>query len=94
MLTNTILRGIKVTVDQLIEALEEYRDMMGGDAEVRLMTQYNWPFEYKIHGITSGMDINEQDDDQGDVEDDGVVYIVEGSQIGYGTKRAWEASSR
>jgi hypothetical protein len=83
-----------VTVDQLIEALEEYRDMLGGDAEVRLMTQHNWPLEYKIHGITSGMDINEQDDDQGDVEDDGVVYIVEGSQIGYGTKRAWEVSQR
>lgn len=83
-----------MTVDQLIEALEEYRDMMGGNTEVRLMTQYNWPLEYKIHGITTGMDINAQDDDQGDVEDDGVVYIVEGSQIGYGTKRAWEVSQQ
>ncbi len=75
---------------QLIEQLEDYRDMIGGDAEVRLMTQHNWPMEYTIHGVTSGIDINTLDDDKGDVDDDGVVYIVEGSQVGYGTKRAWE----
>ena len=28
-----------MTIDELIQRLEEYRDALGGDAEVRLMTQ-------------------------------------------------------
>ena len=34
-----------MTIDELIARLEDYRDEIGGDAEVRLMTQQNWPFE-------------------------------------------------
>jgi hypothetical protein len=84
-----------MTIDQLIERLEEYRDLIGGDAEVRLMTQQQWPFENTIVGVCSGEEINDEADeddpeDDGDVEDDGVLYIVEGQQLGYGTKRAWE----
>ena len=85
-----------MTINELISTLEDYRDEIGGDAEVRLMTQQNWPFENSIHGLVSGNQINEAtnegDDDEyeGDVEDDGVLYIVEGRQLGYGTKLAWE----
>ncbi len=83
-----------MTIDQLIERLEEYRDLIGGDAEVRLMTQQNWPFENRITGVCSGEEINEydadEDDDDSDAESDAVLYIVEGDQIGYGTKLAWE----
>lgn len=91
-----------MTINELISMLEDYRDEIGGDAEVRLMTQQNWPFENSIHGLVSGNQINEAtnedededegDDDEyeGDVEDDGVLYIVEGRQLGYGTKLAWE----
>ena len=39
-----------MTIDELIERLEDYRDELGGDAEVRLMTQSNWPFENDIFG--------------------------------------------
>ena len=75
----------------MIERLEEYRDTLGGDTEVRLMTQQNWPFENKIRGLASGEEINQADDeDDDDVDDDVVVYIVEGQQLGYGSKRAWE----
>ncbi|MEX2168545.1 MAG: hypothetical protein WD851_04505 [Pirellulales bacterium] len=35
-----------MTLDELIDRLEEYRDAMGGDAEVRLMTQSNYPSPY------------------------------------------------
>jgi hypothetical protein len=85
-----------MTVNELIERLEEYRDEFG-DAEVRLMTQSNWPFENGIAGLASGAEINaagDEDDpeDDGDVDDDDVVYIVEGQQMGYGTKRAWEVA--
>ena len=84
-----------MTVDELIERLEEYRELIGGDTEVRLMTQQNWPFENSICGIVSGKEINDAADednpgDDDDVDDDTIVYIVEGGQLGYGTKRAWE----
>lgn len=85
-----------MNLDTLIEILTDYREEFGGDAEVRLMTQQNWPFENRICGVTSGRDMNDSDDDDEDgdadqdVEDDNRVYIVEGGQICYGSKRAWE----
>ena len=60
------------------------------------MTQPNWPFENTITGLASGAEINESDEDRDedddDVEGDAVLYIVEGQQLGYGSKRAWEAA--
>ena len=84
-----------MTLGQLISLLEEYRDEHGEDCEVRLMTQQNWPFENRIAGVTSGAEMNEGDDededyDDQDVAEDAMVYIVEGVQICYGSKRAWE----
>jgi hypothetical protein len=80
-------------IDTLIEILSEYRDELGGDAEVRLMTQQNWPFENHICGLTSGQEMNdttdEDADDDQDVTDDAVVYIVEGGQIGYDLGRGF-----
>ena len=82
-----------MTIDELIERLQDYRDDLGGDTEVRLMTQQNWPFENGIVGLASGAEINERDDgDDEDVDDDNVVFIVEGQQHGYGSKRAWEVA--
>ncbi|MEQ8785118.1 MAG: hypothetical protein RIC55_02430 [Pirellulaceae bacterium] len=86
-----------MTINELIERLEEYRDVIGGDAEVRLMTQSNWPFENGIFGLASGEEVNgtaDEDDphDDGDVDADQVVYICEGQQLGYGTKRAWQVA--
>ena len=82
-----------MNLDTLIEILNDYREEFGGDAEVRLMTQQNWPFENSITGLVSGAEINESDeDDDACVEDDAVVYIVEGTQLKYGSKRAWDAA--
>jgi hypothetical protein len=87
-----------MTIDELIACLEDYRDEIGGDAEVRLMTQQNWPFENSIYGFASGTEINDVDDedeeegDDDDAAEDAVLYIVEGQQLGYGTKRAWEVA--
>lgn len=82
-----------MTLNEIIERLEEYRDELGGDCEVRLMTQQNWPFENAIIGLVSGTEINDSDDDDDAcVEEDAVVYIVEGTQLKYGSKRAWEAA--
>ena len=78
-----------MTIDELIERLEAYRDEIGGDAEVRLMIQSNWPFECDIFGLASGEEINEAADengppDDGDAEADRVLYVCEGTQLGYG----------
>ena len=83
-----------MTISQLIERLEEYRKAMGDDIEVRLMTQQEWPFENAILGLASGEEINATDDaeDDEDVDDENVVYIVERDQLGYGSKRAWETA--
>ena len=84
-----------MTIDELIARLEDYRDEIGGDAEVRLMTQQNWPFENSIYGLASGAEINDYDqdgDDDDDAAEDAVLFIVEGQQLGYGTKRAWDAA--
>ena len=87
----------EMTIDTLIDLLAEYRDQNGQDAEVRLMTQQSWPFENRVAGVTSGEEMNEasEDDpseffDDQDVAEDAIVYIVEGGQICYGSKRAWE----
>ncbi len=87
-----------MTLNELIERLEEYRDLHGEDCEVRLMTQQNWPFENAITGLVSGAEINDTDEDDDedtddeDVDEDAVIYIVEGTQLGYGSKRAWDAA--
>ncbi len=82
-----------MTIDELIERLEDYRDSLGGDTSVRLMTQQNWPFENEIVGLASGEEINDRDDGEDeDVDDDRVIFIVEGQQRGYGSKRAWEVA--
>ncbi|MBN1911823.1 MAG: hypothetical protein JW818_18930 [Pirellulales bacterium] len=83
-----------MTIDELIGRLEDYRDELGGDAEVRLMTQSSWPFENQITGLASGEEINDTDEDDEDqnVDEDAVVFIVEGGQRCYGSKRAWDVA--
>ena len=93
-----------MTVDELIEALEGFKEEHGGETPVRLMNQQQWPFEYKVDACVSLDQINEYQDEEGkrgftpagrypgdDNHPEAVVYLVEGSQLGYGTKAAWDA---
>jgi hypothetical protein len=84
-------------VRELIELLED----QDPEAEVLLLSQPHWPFEYSIRGVTSRDEIHEEDedrDDEGDEDDrdddrDGAltdVFLLEGSQLRYGSKRAWD----
>jgi hypothetical protein len=90
-----------MTIDELLEYVEHYRDEIGGDAEVRLMTQQNWPMEYTICGLASQDEMDEQIEDDGEEEEvpeetegdaEPVLFIVEGRQLGYGSKRAWDVA--
>ena len=61
------------------------------------MTQQNWPFENEITGLASGEEINdacegEDENDDQDVDEDAVVFIVEGQQRCYGSSRAWQVA--
>jgi hypothetical protein len=80
-----------MTIDELISRLEEYRETLGGETEVRLMTQQAWPFENEIRGLASGEEINGADNEQDEAEN-AVLFLVEGGQRGYGSKQAWEVA--
>jgi hypothetical protein len=67
-----------MTVNELIMLLED----MDGDTEVRLAMQPSWPFEYSIGGIVRVSSLEDEEyDDEGNGES--VVYIGEGTQMGY-----------
>ncbi|MFH1690573.1 MAG: hypothetical protein ABIE42_10125 [Candidatus Eisenbacteria bacterium] len=91
-------------VHELIEILDE----LDPDASVYVMSQQSWPFEVAIHGVAVREDFAEADPD-GDEPDaeahdrwgasEGAlppsdVFIVEGSQLRYGNKGAWDAARR
>lgn len=78
-----------MTVCELIRLLKTYDP----DSEVRIASQPRWPMEYRVHDVVEtsldkeDVDDDLDDDDRNDDEDDepeiGVVYIVEGDQLGY-----------
>ena len=86
-------------VKELMEILEE----QDPDAEVLIMGQESWPFENGIHGVTVRSEIEESDEDEDDEtpaerRSDGRaandVFIVEGRQLRYGSKTAWDVATR
>ena len=62
-----------MTVDELIQELK----YMDEDATVRFASQPSWPFEYSIYGVvqTTVKDVKDNEED--------IVYLEEGQQIGY-----------
>ena len=83
-------------VSELIELLEE----QDPDAEVTLTTQRSWPFEASLLGITTRDEILQADGDEdedaplGDGCARSDVILVEGEQLRYGSKTAWEVATR
>ena len=74
-----------MTLRELIEELEEHAQDFGDETEVRLAQQPNWPFEYSV-GATVAIDPASalEDEDDEEIEDGKtIVYIGEGSQLGY-----------
>jgi hypothetical protein len=71
-----------VTVSELIAILED----CDPDASVMIMSQANWPFECEIDGVTVREEFSEADTDECAPND---VFLVEGSQVRYGSRDAW-----
>ena len=75
-------------VAELMEMLEGLPE----DAEVRLAQQPNWPFEYSLaDAVLVGPTARppgyqpdpDEDEDEDDHPEENVVYLVEGTQLGY-----------
>ncbi len=74
-------------VQKLIDLLSEY----SADAEVRIMHQPRYPLESTLGGVVGESEIREHEG--GDLGDEPeVVFLLEGTQLGYGRKVAWEAA--
>ena len=89
-------------VSELIELLEE----QDPDAEVLVMMQQNWPFECSLAGVTTREEIERADREEDGEDDDAEeeprergtaksdVFLVEGDQLRYGSKTAWDVATR
>jgi len=90
-------------VSELIELLEE----QDPDAEVLVMMQENWPFECALAGVTTREEMlraDREDRDEDDEDDEeprlesgtakSDVFLVEGQQLRYGSKTAWQVATR
>lgn len=91
-----------MTVGELIQLLEAYES----SHEIRLASQPNWPFEYRLAGVASDEEVQEsvaqmQSDERGVPFDEAleeteeprpVVWLVEGSQEAYASKAIWHAA--
>ena len=83
-----------MTIQDLIDRLEEERDMLGPDAEVRMLSQPNWPFEYSIAGVTIRSEVQrcgDADEEGPEDEEEDCVFLCEGTQLCYGPRDAWSA---
>jgi hypothetical protein len=74
-----------VKVRELLDLLADYSP----DAEVRIMHQPRYPLESRLAGVVGESEIREHEGS--DLSDEPeVVYLLEGSQLGYGRAVAWE----
>ena len=90
-------------VHELIEILQD----MDPEADVYVMAQESWPFEHRIRGVCQRQDFTDADPEADAPPEDGDrwgasesqlpqndVFIVEGGQVRYGAKAAWDAARR
>ena len=76
-----------MTLADLIQMADDY----GYDPEqieIRIMSQPRWPFEYSVKGSVFAEVLEWQSKYRKKQEH--VLYLCEGSQLGYGSKDAWE----
>jgi hypothetical protein len=68
------------------------------NADVYLMNQQSWPFEYAVAGVAVREDFAEDEDadgkDYGEALAPNDVFILEGAQLRYGSEAAWRTRQR
>ena len=83
-----------MTVAELIALLEAFDP----EARVMIMSQPSWPFEYDLQGVAVREDFTGDGDDDdaplGDGMNENDVFLLEGTQLRYGSKAAWGAGRR
>ncbi len=72
-----------MNIAELINELEDMRDVVGDDAEVRYASQPSWPFEYSISNIITMTNEMREEHARAELQGENVVYLAEGSQLGY-----------
>lgn len=76
-----------ITIRDLIDQLESLAHEYGDETEVRLATQPSWPFEHAVGRVEAVELCEDRESDEDEALDDEtcsvVVYIGEGSQLGY-----------
>jgi hypothetical protein len=77
-------------VRDLIEALESYDP----DAQVLLCTQSQWPLEAHLAGLTSREEMQGPDAAPPRDGASSDVLLIEGQQVRYGSKAAWQSIGR
>ena len=77
-----------MNIRDLIEQLENLAEEHGDETDVRIAHQPSWPFEYEINSVEAvdlNADSGHPDEGHEDSEEPDalVVYLAEGSQLGY-----------
>ncbi|KKL11107.1 hypothetical protein LCGC14_2549120 [marine sediment metagenome] len=79
-----------------VEELREFLEECDPEAEVRIMFQPTWPFELSISSVRTRDEFEQEEDYEKDWSDVGErqhkgtdVFLVEGRQLCYGSKEAW-----
>tara|TARA_Y100001973_G_C5209218_1_gene344280 strand:+ start:22209 stop:22499 length:291 start_codon:yes stop_codon:yes gene_type:complete len=93
---------MSLTILELRDLLNDYIGDGDGDLEVRIMEQENWPFECEVSAVATREEIVDElgDDEQADEcaedsdddDNDNYLYIIDGEQLRYGMKSAWDMS--
>lgn len=71
-----------MTVQELLEILEEMVENGAGHYEVKLLMQPNYPFIYTVGSVG----VREIEDEFGEFQEEEVLYLTEGRQESYGFK--------
>lgn len=84
-----------MNLDELIDLLSDIRDDVGGNTEVRLAFQPNWPLAYHISNVTVASSDEDDDfeEDSDSADQKPIVWIAEGSHPSdspYAPRSAWD----
>jgi hypothetical protein len=68
-----------LTVNEMIDRLQEVAENGSGDCELRLAFQPSWPLQFTVGGIAEPEEPKDPSSDEEPVDATQIVYIVEGS---------------